>query len=336
MEIELNISIKRLLIIGIIGLQSLSVVIILASSYWTSEQVLRQHAKDIMDNIATFTIHEVQNYLTPAQDAAVLTQRLADSQVVSSDNTAVLEQYLYEQLTLHASFAGIYLGLPSGSFIYVSRNNTKVAGGFLTKLVTVRDGSKTTEFIWKDPAQQEITRAFDPDDSYDPRVRPWYIRAEEKRETIWTEPYIFYTSKQPGVTTASPVVNAAGELVGVVGVDVEIGELSTFLSKLKIGQHGRAFIINDQGRVVAFPDLSMIKSPDGQGNGRYRLTQIHELDDILSRKAFSSSLRQPAQRLNLQTRRFGLFQHEQNNYHTMFAPFDNPQFTTGQIKVPIF
>ncbi len=59
MEIELNISIKRLLIIGIIGLQSLSIAIILASSYWTSERVLRQHAKDIMDNIATFTIHEV-------------------------------------------------------------------------------------------------------------------------------------------------------------------------------------------------------------------------------------------------------------------------------------
>ncbi len=325
MELALNISIKRLLIIGIIGLQSLSVAIILASSYWTSERVLRQHAKDIMDNIATFTIHEVQNYLTPAQDAAVLTQRLADSEVVSSENTELLEQYFYEQLTLHASFAGIYLGLPDGGFIYVSRNNTRVEGGFLTKLVTIRDGVRTTNLIWKDPTQQDIAREINPDDTYDPRVRPWYIQAKEKRRTIWTEPYIFFTSKQPGVTTASPVVSAAGELVGVVGVDVEIGALSTFLSLLKVGQHGRAFILNDRGRVVAFPDLSMIKSLNGQGDGRYRLTQISELDDILSRKAFAS-LQQPAQHLSLQTRQFGLFQHEQHNYHTMFAPFDDPQW----------
>ncbi len=255
-----------------------------------------------------------------------MTQRLADSDVVGSENIAILEQYFYEQLTLHASFAGIYLGLANGGFIYVSRNNTKIEGGFLTKLVTIQDGVKTTELIWKDPAQQELMRETDPRDTYDPRGRPWYLQAKEKRQTIWTEPYIFFTSKQPGVTTASPVVNADGELVGVVGVDVEIGELSTFLSMLKVGQHGRAFIMNDHGRVVAFPDLSLIKLPNGQSDGRYRLTQIDELDDILSRKAFMSSFQQPSDRRNLQTRRFGLFRHEQNNYHTMFAPFDDPQW----------
>ena len=321
----MTVSIKRVLIIGVIGLQVISVSLILASSYLTSQRVLRRHAKDIMTNIATFTIHEAQNYLRPAQDAAQLTQRLANSEVVSSENRAALEQYLYDQLSLHSSFAGIYLGLPSGAFIYVNRSNAKVEGGFRTKIITFKDGRKITELIWKDASQNELIREFDPDDTYDPRTRPWYILAREKRQTIWTEPYIFFTSRQPGVTSASPVFNAAGDLTGVVGVDIDIADLSMFLSRLKVGQHGRAFIINMQGDVVAFPDLSKIKWPSERGDGRFRLTKIAELDDVLSRKAFAS-LQRPSDRFDIAQPLFSFFRHGQKNYHAMFAPFANPQW----------
>ncbi len=112
----MKISIKWALIAGVIGLLVISVSIILASSFLTSQRVLLQHAKHIMENIATFTIHEAQNYLDPARDAAHLTQRLAQNAVVSSQDIDELEQYFHEQLNLHSNFAGIYLGLPNGAF----------------------------------------------------------------------------------------------------------------------------------------------------------------------------------------------------------------------------
>jgi two-component system cell cycle sensor histidine kinase/response regulator CckA len=130
----MQVSIKWALIGGFIGLQVIPVTIILASSYLTSQRALLRHAKHIMENIATFTIHEAQGYLQPAQDAAKLTQRLADSAVISGQNKAVLEQYFYEQLGLHGDFAGIYLGSPTGDFLYVSRMDTKVKGGYRTKI----------------------------------------------------------------------------------------------------------------------------------------------------------------------------------------------------------
>ena len=208
-------SIKWALIGGVIGLQVISVSIILASSYLTSQEVLLQHAKDIMGNIAEFTIHEAENYLKPAQDAATLTQRLADSDVVGARNRDSLQSYFYEQLSLQANFAGIYLGLPNGEFIYVNRSSAKAENGFRTKIISLTDAGKVTELIWKDADQQEITREYDYQDVYDPTQRLWYMDARRKRETIWTEPYIFFTSQQPGLTTASPVFDAAGELAGV-------------------------------------------------------------------------------------------------------------------------
>ena len=63
----MKISIKTLLIGGFIGLQVIPTSIILASSYLTSQQVLLRHARDIMENIATFSIRDAQGYLAPAK-----------------------------------------------------------------------------------------------------------------------------------------------------------------------------------------------------------------------------------------------------------------------------
>lgn len=321
----MKVSIKWALIGGFIGLQVISISIIIVFSYLSSEKVLLGHAKDIMENIATYTIHEAQSYLKPAQDAARLTQRLADSNVVGNQNLDELESYFYEQLVLHPNFAGIYMGSPNGEFLYVSRIHQKVADGFRTKSIILKDGIKTTELKWKDKFQKEFEREHDAHDTYDPTRRPWYLRARQKRQTIWTAPYIFFTSKQPGITTASPILKSDGGLAGVVGVDIEIGAISTFLARLKVGKNGRAFILNKNGDVVAFPDLSKIKHPVDDGQGALRLKKISELDDILSRKAFGS-LNRPAENFDIDRPIFGSFSLKHKKYHTMFAPFSNPQW----------
>ncbi|MDF1552544.1 MAG: cache domain-containing protein [Deferrisomatales bacterium] len=317
----MKISIKTLLIGGFIGLQVIPTSIILASSYLTSQRVLLHHARDIMENIATFSIRDAQGYLAPAEGAAQLTQRLADSEVVSSQDDALLEQYFYEQLALQTNFSGIYLGRPDGGFVFVSRMNDKVAGGYRTKLISINAGDRRTELIWKDPEQRELSRELAPGDSYDPRQRPWYKKAIGARGAVWTDPYIFFTSQRPGLTVASPAFGADGQLLGVVGVDIEIAEISTFLSRLKVGKNGLAFIVNQLGDVVAFPDPGKLKQ-SSEGGGSWRLTKITELDDPLSRKAFAS-LHLPPGEYAVAQPVFGSFDHQGRTYHTMFAPFSD-------------
>ena len=323
---QVKLSIKQVLILGVIGLQVLSVCLILASSYVTSQRVYQKHAQDIMSHIATFTVHEVQNYLAPARHVAQLTQQLVDNHIVSSENITLLERYFYEQLRLHAHVDGMYLGLPSGAFIYVHRSNDKVTGGFRTKIIQLKDGVKTTELIWKDTALNEMSRKFDPDDTYDPTTRPWYTRAQESEGTIWTEPYIFFTSQEPGITVSSPITTATGELVGIVGADIQIEQLSTFLSRLKVAENGRAFIVNQSGIVVAFPELDHLKWSTGEEDGTFRLAHIDELNDQLTQKAFAS-IRAVDGLIDIQESRFRSFEHEQNQYHAMLVPFDNSKWT---------
>jgi two-component system cell cycle sensor histidine kinase/response regulator CckA len=41
----------------------------------------------------------------------------------------------------------------------------------------------------------------------------------------------------------------------VVGVDIEIDQLSVFIGNLKIGKHGKAFMLNRNADVVAFGEI---------------------------------------------------------------------------------
>ncbi len=307
---------------GIIGLQFVTVSAILFSSYVTTEAVLLGHARQIMENVASDTIDRSEDFLSPAQTAADLTQRLADHNVLSSDNPKSMERYFFEQLRLYPQFAGIYFGSTDGSFFYVKRDDEFAQGGYRTKIIT-RDGdARTVELLWRDSEYVETGRNRDLEDTFDPRTRPWFKKALATRDLVWTNPYIFFTSRQPGITTAAPVLDSEGTIKGVVGVDIEITEISTFLARLKIGNSGSAFILNENSDVIAFPDADKIKKPISDSSEGLRFTRIEELDDELSRAAYDS-LQRSGNVSDLQSQQFTTYDVGEETYHAVFAPFKN-------------
>ncbi|MGZ0173581.1 MAG: adenylate/guanylate cyclase domain-containing protein [Planctomycetales bacterium] len=109
---------------------------------------------------------------------------------------------------------------------------------------------------------------------YDPRTRPWYIGAKQERGLFWTEIYILFTDRQPGITASYPIFDSQGEVSGVFGLDIELGELSEFLTTLQVGNNGVALIINAKDEVVASPYHDRIVIPEGDS---LRPVQLDEL-----------------------------------------------------------
>jgi len=284
-------SIRWALIIGFLSLIWGTHIITTTSSFLTSQEVLNRHAKDIMKNIAQLAMEQSQNHMAHAHGAAALTKRLLSADVVSSNDEQikVLEQYFYNQLSIYSHFAGIYMGTPDGDFYDVRRNDTRAAGGFRTKIILHRSNTRQTRLIWYDKNFTMLSEEYDPGDSYDPRKRPWYQKAAEKKQIVWTDPYIFFTSQKPGITIAGPFYDGAGKLKGIAGVDIEIDQLSTFIGSLKIGKNGRAFLMNRNQDIIAFPDVTKLKFRDADQQAGGRLVKIDELDDELSRKAYAAA-----------------------------------------------
>src|SRR5690606_11019138 len=91
--------------------------------------------------------------------------------------------------------------------------------------------------------------------SFDPRTRAWYIKAEENRAPIWSEPYVFYFNLHPGVTRALPIYDDEdGDLIGVVGVDFDVEALTAFMAAGESGKEGaRTVVFSRDGVVLAYP-----------------------------------------------------------------------------------
>ena len=326
----MKISIRWALIAGFLGLIWGTHLVTTTSSYITSQNVLRQHARDIMKNIAGLAMEQSQRHLLHAHGAAALTRRLMASNVVGSQTHQIeaLVRYLHDQLTVNPHFSGIYVGTPQGDFYDVRHFDAKAEGGFRTKVILNTAQGRQVRLMYRDSLFTPLGEESSDADTYDPRNRPWYQKAVAENGIVWTDPYIFYTSQKPGITIAGPFFDPSGKLMGVVGVDIEIDQLSVFIGNLKIGKHGKAFMLNRNSDVVAFGNLDKLKIQGTADGGTTRLAKISELDDPHSRKAFEAAKIQTdaSGMLVMDGSRFARFTHEGQIYLAMFTPFSNPQW----------
>ncbi|MFE3838435.1 sensor histidine kinase [Pseudogemmobacter sonorensis] len=282
-------SLGALLAIGLAGLQFLAVLAVVFSSYLTSERALIQHAHELLRDVGTNTIEHSRGFLNPAEGAAELAARLAQNRVVASDNPQLLEQLLFQQLQIAPQVSGVYYGAEDGTFVFVMRYS-QGPGPFRSKLITFdAEGRRQVDLIWRAKDFTRLAHQADPDDPYEARDRLWYTRAKSEQTTIWTDPYIFFSSQHPGITLAAPVMGEGGQVRGVVGVDIEISEISNFLARLNIGDTGKALVIHKNGDVIAHPNPEMIKTTNEDGTLSF--ANLTEFEDPIVTAAFGPLLR---------------------------------------------
>lgn len=259
-------SAPHLIFVVLIILQSLSVGIIMLKQHGMGEEILLTHAKDMMRRLADGAIYNTSHHLQSAENAARITRGLVGSNILSSEKTPSFEEYLLEILDNYVEFSGLSYGDKQGRFLYVARQSSTSGADYLTKLIYFKDGEKQEEMIQRN-ADFVIQSRNKIDDDFDPRTRPWYA-AFMHQKLMWTSPYIFYTSRDPGITVSIPIADKTDQLIGAFGVDIEINSLSSFLAHRKISPNSSAFIVASDGAMAAHSNIDLIKKFDEDGQAR--------------------------------------------------------------------
>lgn len=249
-------SLGFILALSLAGLQFIAIIIVVSTSFVSSERAMLDHARDLMEDVGLNAVEHTKRFLEPASEAANLASRLLENKIVSTTDHTAMERYLFQHLQTEPQLSGIYFGDPAGNFVYVMRSDGP--GPYRTKFVRMDGPSRTSELIWRGPDFGEVSRTLDPSDTFDPRQRQWYIDASAQDDSVWTDPYIFFSSQQPGITVARAVRSNTDALRGVVGVDIEISDISGFLADLSIGDDGGALVLDQSGRVIAHPGAEQI------------------------------------------------------------------------------
>ena len=90
--------------------------------------------------------------------------------------------------------------------------------------------------------------------TYDPRTRPWYLDAVERNGIGWTDIFRGASTSKLMVACSGPARDDTGTLRGVVGVTVTLEEMLEVISD-QVRDIGYAFLLDEQGEVIAFPAL---------------------------------------------------------------------------------
>lgn len=280
-------SLRVTLAISLAGLQLVAIVSVVLFTYFNSERATLRQSRTLLNEAGVNVISFISKFLDPARQTLDASRRLAENGVLALHDDAALERHLFQQLQVATQLAGIYYAEPSGRFVYVSRADQK--GQYRTKIIDPFDfGSEShpARFIWRNDRFATLRTDIDRQDTYEARTRPWYTEVETEKVSIWTEPYIFFTGRIPGITYAAPVLDSSGNLRGVLGIDLQIRAISNFLSEIWAERRGAAIVMNESGEVIAHPQLVLIEQDADMDNPE--LTRINEIDDLIARAAFQS------------------------------------------------
>lgn len=194
---------------------------------------------------------QMRAYLSPAEQFLDLAGNVSGARGVFEGGKST-EEFVLHALPKIGPVTAFSYADPDGNFLFVVKNSL---GGYDTKTVDRRGGGDHPRVTWvRRDAQGNVKETGeDPNDTFDPRERPWYKGAVASHKAFWTDTYNFFTVHKPGITLGMPRYDDKGELKAVLGVDIELATLCAFLQQLSIGVSGRALVIDRNSRIIAYP-----------------------------------------------------------------------------------
>ncbi len=272
---------RILLPIGLVLLVMALLAAIALFNYRANRTDALKLSEDVIESLQQRIETEVEAYLAPVSELVMLSRDLLNENRLEAIPRDLAEPLALRILRHHPEITIFSLGLENGEYLMVRRDRDPA--GFSTKFIEYGNGLPDMSWTRRDDDMAVIAREQVPWDAFDPRKRPWYRGATGVRGLFWTDVYVFFTDRTPGITVSAPLLDEAGELIGVVGLDLTLETLGQFLADLQIGHSGRALIINGAGQVIASPDARIATVQDGDS---LELTRVEDLGDPVLNRAF--------------------------------------------------
>lgn len=263
----------------------------------------RQSVDDLANQLTNKTNYQVEQQLTKyLSEPPQINQINADALELGMLNLQDFEKtgrHFWKQINLF-NVSYINFAFENQNFIGVARaDNEKLR---IVETTTARGLNKTFSFATDSQGNRsKILEVVDSDD--DVRQEAWYADAAKAGKPIWTS--IYQWSEKPEVMSIShsyPLYDLRRQIIGVLGVDLSLTQIDTFLGNIKLSPSTQIYIIERSGLLVA---NSSNEKPYTVIKGKNQRLNVLYSRDLLVQKS--------AQYLQ---QKFGDFQRVNSNYQT--------------------
>ena len=234
---------------------------ILATTMAGARQVVRRLSESWTRQAIDLVDARLEGFFDPVQRGLQMVQAWGQAGMLHEAEATALNHLLVPMLRQHPQISSVIIADGRGREYYLLHE--RVAW---RSRETRGDewGQRTQWHEWTDAAPQPVSSWKELD--YDPRRRPWYANAlaardarlrrpvalETTGELSWTDPYTFFTTQEPGITS-SLTYDVDDGIDRVVGFDVLLSDISEFTRRLRVGVHGWVCVLTEDGRVIGLP-----------------------------------------------------------------------------------
>lgn len=257
-------------------------VVVIALGWQGARQSLLDTAARAASDSGSLVTERTRRLLEPAQ--STLRQLTFDPIVSTRSLEGRLERLFMfaEELAVNPLISAVYVGFDDGQFFLArpldsepvrKRFNAPPKSNFVIQSVALAANGKDRvgEQYFFDAENRLVERRAVPEYTFDPRTRPWYQKADNTIAQVLTEPYVFFTTRQVGLTLSQSARGGGA----VVGIDMVLDDLSASLGDMRMTPSAELALVDGHGQVLAHPDMSKVLV---EGDGRFSFRPIKELD----------------------------------------------------------
>uniref|UniRef100_B8HWM5 histidine kinase n=1 Tax=Cyanothece sp. (strain PCC 7425 / ATCC 29141) TaxID=395961 RepID=B8HWM5_CYAP4 len=256
------------LVVPFVVLISGSVGLVGYLSYRSGEQAVQDLVHQLQNEKSLRIVQHLDNYLSIPQKINQTNLEAIELGILDLQNFETTGKYFWRQLHIfHVGY--INYGNEAGEFIGAGYEEGKLR-------ISEKKHNQPYQIFAANPQGDRLSVVQTKPEG-NPNAADWYTDALKAGQPIWSQIYNWQDDPSVMAISASyPVYNSRQQVIGVIGVDLILSQISKFLQTIQVTASGRTFILEQNGLLVA---SSSNEAPFRMVNGEARRLAANDSQD---------------------------------------------------------
>ncbi|VXD21928.1 hybrid sensor histidine kinase/response regulator [Planktothrix paucivesiculata] len=223
-------------------------------SYRSGQEAVEDMAISLMSEIGDRIEQSLNSYLNAPEQVAQTNASLIRQGILDYQNLPALQTHFAQQMQIFPSVSMVKIANEKKDYISVSRDLS--SDQLIVRIINTSESNNhyryRVDITGKTHKLLDIRTDYNPHN--DPPGKPWYSEAREAKIGTWGIFVNLSQGKNRPLLSATyhlPFQDAQGQFQGVLGSNLYLPLFGDFLQGLKIGNTGQAFLIDQQGQMIA-------------------------------------------------------------------------------------
>ncbi|WP_041565677.1 hybrid sensor histidine kinase/response regulator [Nostoc punctiforme] len=244
------------------------------------QQAVNDLASRLQREVSDRIDQHLDSYLNTARQLAEINGDAIDLKLLDTQDLEQLGHFFWKQMQLYN--VG-YISFGSKISEFASSGKFFDDGRITVSEVSQRRNGDRDEHLYNADAQGNRVSLAIVNKNYNFAKESWYADTVKAGKPIWSKIYQWETSPETlSVSANRPVYDRDKNLIGVIGIDQRLSQISNFLRSLKASPSAKTFILERNGLIVA---SSSTEQPYKLINGKPKRLQASDSSDLLIRAA---------------------------------------------------